>query len=597
MATSAILVIGIILIALVLFVTEWISIDLVALGIVVALILTGVVSLREGLEGFSNPATITVAFMFVLSAALLKTGALQYVTHQLTDIFTKNLKLGVLLMMVLVAVISAFVNNTPVVAVFIPVVIQIAHDSKISPTKLLIPLSFASIMGGMCTLIGTSTNLVVNGILIREGVDEIGMFQMTGVAIILLVIGVVYMVVAGLNLLPNREVERNLGDNFGMKDYLTDFEIIPGSKLDGQKIMDSNLVRKLDMDILEVLRNGVRFNLPPGDFELLEGDILKVRCSAEKIQALKTEAKIIPTSDLAIGDHRLNERSSTIVELVITTNAAIEGFTLRAADFRRRFRAAPLAIRQREEVLHDNLYDVELQAGDVILADVKSHFVQELKQMEAEQDAPFAIISESKMVDFERRGFFHTLFIVAGAILLASLGVVNIAVGVILAVIALVLLKKISMKEAYEAINWKIVFVMAGVLSLGVGLKNTGLDVLVADGLVDALGSFGPIAVLSGIYLATSLFTDVVSNTATAALMTPIALTTASVLGLSPLPFIIAVMFASSASFITPIGYQTNTMVYGAGQYKFTDFMRVGVWLNILFWILATLLIPLFFPF
>jgi len=351
------------------------------------------------------------------------------------------------------------------------------------------------------------------------------------------------------------------------------------------------------MDILEVLRNGSRFNLPPGDFELREGDVLKVRCSAEKIQALKTEAKIIPTSDLAIGDHRLNERSSTIVEMVITTNAAIDGFTLRAADFRRRFRAAPLAIRQREEVLHDNLYDVELQAGDVILADVKSHFVQELKQMEAEQDAPFAIISESKMVDFERKSFFLTLFIVAGAIILATLGVVNIAVGVILAVLALVLLKKISMKEAYEAINWKIVFVMAGVLSLGVGLKNSGLDIFVADGLVSALGSYGPIVVLSGLYLITSLFTDVVSNTATAALMTPIALTTASVLGLNPTPFIIAVMFASSASFVTPIGYQTNTMVYGAGQYKFTDFMKVGVWLNILFWILATLLIPLFFPF
>ncbi len=597
MAISSILVIAIIAIALILFVTEWISIDLVALGILVSLILTGVVSLREGLEGFSNPATITVAFMFILSAALLKTGALQFITHQLTAIFSKNLKLGVLLMMILVAVISAFVNNTPVVAVFIPVVIQIAHDSKISPAKLLIPLSFASIMGGMCTLIGTSTNLVVNGILIREGYAEIDMFQMTGLAAILLVVGVGYMVFVGLNILPDRREEPNLGDKFGMKDYLTDFEIISGSKLVGQKIMDSNLVKKLDMDILEVLRSGSRFNLPPGDFELRQGDVLKVRCSAEKIQALKSEAKIIPTSDLAVGDHRLNERSSTIVEMVITTNAALKGFTLRAADFRRRFRAAPLAIRQREEVLHDNLYDVELQAGDVILADVKSHFVQELKHMEAQQDAPFAIISESQLIDFERKSFFLTLSIVAGAILLAALGIVNIAAAVILAVIALVLFKKISMKEAYEAINWKIIFVMAGVLSLGVGLKNTGLDVSIADGLVGVLGSYGPIAVLSGIYIATSLFTDVISNTATAALMTPIALTTASVLGLSPVPFIIAVMFASSASFVTPIGYQTNTMVYGAGRYKFTDFMKVGVWLNILFWIIATALIPVFFPF
>ena len=188
-------------------------------------------------------------------------------------------------------------------------------------------------MGGMCTLIGTSTNLVVNGILIREGYAEIDMFQMTGLAAILLVVGVGYMVFVGLNILPDRREEPNLGDKFGMKDYLTDFEIISGSKLVGQKIMDSNLVKKLDMDILEVLRSGSRFNLPPGDFELRQGDVLKVRCSAEKIQALKSEAKIIPTSDLAVGDHRLNERSSTIVEMVITTNAALKGFTLRGGRF------------------------------------------------------------------------------------------------------------------------------------------------------------------------------------------------------------------------------------------------------------------------
>lgn len=597
MTTAALLTLIIIGIAIVLFATEVISIDVVAVGIMIALILVGVVSLEEGLAGFSNPATIAVAFMFILSGALLKTGALQFVTHRLTGIFLTNVRLGVFLMMVLVAAISAFVNNTPVVAVFIPVVIQIARASKINPARLLIPLSFASIMGGMTTIIGTSTNLLVNGIAVREGVAEIGFFQMSSVALILLVIGILYTVFIGFGMLPSNRIEEDLTTKFALRDYLTDIEILPASPLVGTKIMDSAIVRQLQIDILEIKRNGTRFTLPPGDFVLQSGDILKTRCSADKIRALKDQARIVAKPAMKIGDHELNEGNSTLVELVITSNAGMDGLTLREADFRRRFRAAPLAIRHREEVLHDNLYAVKLRPGDVILAEVKTHYIQSLKQMENEQDAPFAIISEEKVDDFDRKGFRRAIAVLALMIIAAAFGWLNIATAAILAVLALVILGNISMKEAYEFVNWKIVFVLAGVLSLGVALQNTGLDIAIAGILTQHLGSLGPVFVLSGIYLITSLLTEVMSNNATAALMTPIAITAAATLGFSTTPFLIAVMFASSASFMTPIGYQTNTMVYGAGQYRFSDFLKVGTLLNLLFWLISSFLIPLFFPF
>ncbi len=597
MTTAAIITLVIIAIAVILFLTELVSIDVVAIGLVVVLVASGVVSVGEGLSGFSNPATIAVAFMFILSAALLKTGALQYVTHRLTGIFVRDIRLGLLLMMLLVALISAFVNNTPIVAVFIPVVIQIAHAAKMNPAKLLIPLSFASIMGGMCTLIGTSTNLLINGIALEAGLEPIGIFEMSPLGLILLAVGTLYVVFIGFKILPSRKVELNLAEKFGLRDYLTDIEILEGSVLVGAKILNSSLVRQLEMDILEICRNATRFTLPPGDFVLEAGDVLKTRCSAYKIRALKDQAKIVANPDMQIGDHQLNEGNSTLVEMVITSSAELEGMTLREADFRRRFRAAPLAIRHREEVLHDNLYDVKLMSGDVILAEVKTHFVAQLKLMENERDAPFAIISEDRVTDFNRKGFWTTLAIVAVMIGLAAAGILDISIAAIAAVVLLVAIKNISMKEAYEAVNWKIVFVLAGVLSLGPAMRNSGLDLLISSALLDQLHGYGPVIILSGIYLATSLLTEVMSNSATAALMAPIAISIALSLGLDPHPFLIAVMFASSASFMTPIGYQTNTMVYSAGQYKFTDFLKVGVFLNLAFWLLSSFLIPLFFPF
>lgn len=584
--------------ALVLFISERLPIDLVALLILLVLVATGVISPKEALNGFSEPATITVMFMFVLSSALLRTGAVSTVGPRLSRLFRDRPAQGMFFFALSVGLLSAFVNNTPVVALLLPVVVQMAHTSGQAPSKLLIPLSYATIFGGVVTLLGTSTNIVVSGVLTTQGRPALGMFEQTPLGLVFLLVGVIYLTFIGRKLLPSHRETKDLEDKFSMGGYVTEIQLLNGAPAVGQRIMDSQLVKELEMDVIEIARGGQRFTLPTGDMVLEAGDVLKVRCQVSRIRELKDRAHITVEPVMKLANDDLRKRGTTLVELVITASSDLEGKAIGEADFIRKYRAVPLAVRHREEVVHERLHDVVLRAGDVILAEVRSHYVATLKRLERTQDSPFVILTEQEGVAvFQRKRFAFVSLILLGVVVLSSLEVVPIAITTLGAVVLLAVTRLMNMKDVYESVEWRIVFLLAGTLSLGVAMEKCGLADRLALGLVEMLGPFGPQWVICGLYLVTLVLTELMSNTATAALVAPIALSTADTLGLSPTPFIMAVVFAASLGFMTPFGYQTNAMIYGAGQYKSVDFLRVGAPLSLLFWILATLLIPVFYPF
>lgn len=595
MISASVITLIIIGLAIVLFATEKIPVDLSAIIVMLLLVFTGVISAEEGVAGFSNKATITVAFMFILSEALLKSGALQVLTQRLSRKFKNNINVGLILMMILIAIISAFINNTPVVAMFIPVVIQLGHRAKVDPSKMLIPLSFASIFGGMCTLIGTSTNILVSGIAEKEGLASIGMFEMSKIGIILLVVGVLYMSFIGKKLLPERNQKTNFSPDQNTRTYITQIQILENSSIIGQPIMETDLVKDLDIDVIEVRRGTTKIDQPAGDFVLFEGDLIKLRCDVEKIKALKDEVKIVVKDVIQIGDSNFKDKKTSIVELVITSNSPLIDKNLKQVDFRRRYRAIPLAIKHRDEIVNQDLYEVDIKAGDVILAEVKSHYLEQFKAFETQKNSPFLLLSEDLITSFDKKNFWIVLGLLFLMVTSASLGWIDIMIGAISCVAILALFKIMKMKEIYQSVNWSIVFLLACALSLGTAMTNTGLDLQIGEYIINYLGDWGVIAVISGLYLSTSLLTELMSNNASAALMAPIAIAVASSMGLDALPFLITIMIAASATFMTPIGYQTNTMVYASGNYKFKDFFKVGVGLNLIFWILTSFLVPYFY--
>ena len=445
---------GIVIIsAVILFATEKLSIDLIALLIMGTLVLSGVISPEEGIAGFSNPATLTVAFMFVLSGAILKTGSLQYVSGLLTRTFRNHYQRGVILLMAVVSFVSAFINNTPVVAVMIPVTTQIAKNSGRAASKLLIPISYASIFGGTCTLIGTSTNILVNGIAVQNGLEPFGMFDFTPMGLIFVAVGSIFMIFIGQRLLPSRKENMDGDLENNIIEYLAEVEILPGSDLANKQILSSALVKELEMEILELRRNSTRMNLPQGDTRMKVGDILKISCNLSKLKTMKDQLGVKMMTFEGDEEAESSSDQSSFVELVIPTNSELEGKTLREFDFRRRFRAAPLAIRQREDVLHYSLQEVRLQSGDVILAEMKTHYLDQWRGPNKDQNAPFIVLSQEGIQSFNAKQFWLVAAIVVAVITTASLGLLPIVVSTLLGVCALVLTKTLTMKEVYRSIQ------------------------------------------------------------------------------------------------------------------------------------------------
>jgi len=592
MTLEIIIVFLILLGTIVLFSLEKMPVDLAAIIVMVALLATGIITPGEAVSGFSNPATITVGAMFIISAALNKTGALLFLGNISTRMFKYGFWFALFVTMCVVAMISAFMNNTPVVAVFIPILLSVARNNSISPSKLLMPLSFASIFGGVCTLIGTSTNILVSSIVEQHGQPALGMFEFTTMGIIFFAIGTLYMILIGVRLIPNRQDDNDLTQSFRMNDYLTDIVILPEAKSIGKRLIDSPLVKELDLDILYVVRNSQRLLRPTSTIFLEPYDVLRVRCDIEKIRTIQERVGVELKSDLKIKQQDIEAADILLVEAIVAPNSELEGQTLKSIDFRNKFRATTLALRHRGQLLHEGIGRTRLNAGDALLIDVRKENYDYLKN-----NPNFVLVSDVKVQKYRKRKIIPAVAIIGGVVVVASSGTLPIMASALIGSILLVLVGCLKLEEAYQAIEWKIIFLLGGILSLGLALEKTGAAVLISNLLISWLGSLGPVAIVAALYLLTSLLTETMSNNATAVLLTPIAISAAVSMNVDPRPLIMAVMFGSSASFMTPVGYQTNTMIYSVGRYKFSDFLKVGAPLNIIFWLAASLLIPYFFPF
>lgn len=586
------IVLGVLLLAVILFVTEKLSVDLVALIVMALLMMSGIITAGEGLSGFSNTATVTVAAMFILSAGLFKTGAVNFLSVFVNRIFERNFWIAMIIVMVLVGFLSAFINNTPVIAIFLPIILNVAKETGISASKLLMPISFASMFGGVCTLIGTSTNILVSSIAEKNNLPAFSMFEFAPLGIVLFVVGSAYMILFGIRLIPERRGRGDLTETFSLSEYVTEIVLLPGALSAGRKLKDAALTEDLEIAVLEIRRDDEVIHQPTADTVLQANDVLRVRCDLEKILALQKRVGVSFKPQVKWGDENLTPEDYKLIETVVSPNSAIIGQTLQQIGFRERFNATVLAIRHHGKLLREKISDTPLSAGDVLLIEIRQNLIGSFRRL-----TDFIIVSEVDTTEFRRDKIIFAVLIVAGVVLSASLGFAPIVVSAVIGAILLVLLGCITLEEAYEAVEWKIIFLLAGVLSLGVALEKSGAAAIISSQIVSSVGAFGLVALVSAFYLLTSLLTETMSNNATAALLAPIAIATAASLGVNPQPFLMAITFAASSSFITPVGYQTNTMIYGPGQYKFTDFVKVGTPLNIIFWLLATALIPVFWEF
>lgn len=592
MTFEIILVFAVVTLTVVLFVTEALRVDVVALIALALVLVLGVVDPAEGLAGFSSSATLTVGAMFVLSSGLSRTGVVDHLGQLVTQLFDRGFWFGLVAVMVVVGLLSAFINNTPVIAVFIPILLGVAKDTGISITKLLMPVSFASLFGGVCTLIGTSTNIIVNSIAEENRLEPFTMFEFAPLGVIMFAAGTAYMLIFGVRMIPERAGRGDLVEKYELTDYLTEIVIGEDSASVGCAIREAPLVKELDLTILRIERGGSTITLPTADERLHEGDILLVRCSFEDIRLLQERVGVSFRPEAKWAEAKIIENDFRLVEAAVDPDSSLVGGTLKGVRFREVHGAVVLAIRHRGKTLRERLSETTLRAGDLLLLEISRDGVERLRR-----SGDFLIISEREAVEFRRNKAIIAVSVVLGVVAAAAFGFAPIVVTSLVGALLLVLMRVISIEEAYNAIEWKIIFLLAGALSLGVALDRSGAANLISSQLLENIGPWGPIALVSAFYFLTSILTEAMTNNATAALLAPIALATASSLGVDPAPFLIAITFAASSSFMTPVGYKTNTMIFEPGRYKFVDFLRVGTPLNIIFWLIATFLIPVFWPF
>ncbi len=583
--------------AFILFVTEALPIDVTALTVLGILLVSGLLSPADSIKGFSNPAVITIAALFILSHSLQKTGLLEYLVLHLNKLARRSKTLGLTLYLVSIAIASAVVNNTAIVAIFMPVTIRLAHKYRISPSKVLIPLSYAAVLGGTLTLVGTSTNLLVNSILLQStDYPPLGMFEFARFGGIKLAIGLVYIIVFAYRMLPSRTVTSSLTKSYHMGGYLTEVKITKDSPLVGKTCLERGINQNYDVIVLDILRGDKLISTNIRDTVLKEGDVLFVRGSLDDFLRMKEIEKITMLTDEKLTHEELRNENNILVECLLTEKSGLPGKSLKDTGFRQKFGCFVLAIRREGTILRRKISHVILNVFDTLLVYGTRDKINELAA-----SGDFIVLEEIDATLKKHRFWWLSAVVIVLAVMLAALGWVPILKGTLVGVVILLIFRVLRPNEAYQSIHWQVIVLIAALIPLGYVIQSTGTADWIGGGLSRLIGIFPdqyqPIVLLSFIYLLTMILTEVSSNAATAIIMTPIALVMASQMGLNPRPFIFAICYAASASLVTPVGYQTNLMVYGPGGYKFTDYIKVGLPLAVALWIAAIIFIPIFWPF
>ena len=582
---------AIILVGVFLFVKDYFSIDTTSILIMAMFIVAGVLSPEEGFSGFNHPATITLGCIFVVSAGVFNSGILDGLSYKIIKVAKTHYSVALMVFCCISGLFSAFINDTAVVALLLPIALTVCRETNIKPSRLLIPISFAALFGGTCTLIGTSTNILVSSYAKKHGVEEFGMFEFSGAALCLLAIGFTYIFIIGPLLLP-----KNRGENNELtkraESYITELFVEENCVDINTLLGKSQLVSDYHVNVLSILRNEVLKHNFSLDTRILKGDILKIIVPPETLsRLLDLDGYSIKGSNrMKLAEEKF--KSFNLYEVIIPFGSSLSGMSLKEINFRNQYNSSVIAIRHRGQNKYDKLSHILLKEGDMLLI-----LGQEEEINNLESNKIIVRLSEYKKKKTNYTKAIPAVMIGIGVVMAASLNITSILISAMVGALLMIITGILKPVEAYKAVEWKVIFMMAGVLSMGTALEKVGGATLIANNIKETLGQYDAQITLSLIYLVTFICTNLISSKATAALMTPIVISLSEAMQISNRPFLVAVMFACSLTFMTPMSYPTNTMVYAPGNYKFTDFLKFGTPLNILIWIAATFIIPQFFPF
>ena len=591
MTTQIVIVLSLLFVALVLFAIERIPIEIVSIMLVMALVLTNTLTVTEAFAGFGNDISITIAGLFILTGGLAKTGVVDVVGRRLHRLAGDSEFRITALIMVAAALCAAVMKNTTTTAMFLPVVLGIAARRHISPSKLLIPLAFGAILGGTCTLIGTSTNLAVSGALQRYVMQPFSMFELCKVGVPIVGVGMLYMLLLGLRLLPRRESAKSLTEQYHVRQYMTEVIVLDDSPLIGKTLAEARISDEMDLTVLGILRGAKQYRVAPHSHEQIKADdLLLVQGRVEDILRVKSEAGIEIKPDFTLSDAQLEGADVELFEAMVPKGSHFIGRSLKRLQFQRRYELVVLAINRHGVNLLSKLSTVKIRFGDVLL--IQGNRVQVENLAADDQILLLEEISERQARPAKRRW----ALLAFGVFLFFSVThLVPLPIAVLFGVLILLGSRSLRTVEIYEMIEWRLIILIACMISFGLAMEKSGADQYLADLIIRGTGHYGPTAVLAGFFIMTVALTQPMSNQAAALVMLPIATKSALALGLNPRTFAVAVTYAASCSFLTPLE-PACVLVYTPGRYRFFDFVKVGSILTIVVFVIVMWLVPIFWP-